>query len=192
MDFSRLPIVHCRPSINDYQPLLYAKHSPYQKTSDVVTFNGKNMPANLKRFATCWLPLILYCLLIYIQSDNPSPEQIPSFRFFDKFLHFIAYGIMGILFYRAYQTLQINNNRRWLLLLSIASASLYGVSDEIHQSFVPFRSAEAADVIADFLGSICGVYLYHLWMNSRIDRRLRVLNSEMGMRKAELNSRDKK
>ena len=129
------------------------------------------MPAQLKRFTLHWLPLILYCLFIYIQSAKPSPEQIPSFPFVDKVLHFAAYGILGILFYRAYQTLRIKDNKRMLVLLSVVSATLYGVSDEIHQSFVPFRDAEIADIIADFIGSACGVWLYHLWLAWRTDRR---------------------
>ena len=131
------------------------------------------MPSNVKRFAINWLPLILFCLLIYVQSANPSPEQIPTFPFVDKVLHFAAFGIMGILFYRAYHTLRIGENRRLLTLLSVISATLYGISDEIHQSFVPFRSAEITDVIADFFGSVCGVWLYHLWMISRRDKRIR-------------------
>ena len=128
------------------------------------------MPIYLKRFALYWLPLILYCLFIYIQSANPSPDQIPSFRFFDKVLHFTAYGIMGILFYRAYQTLRIKNNIQMLMLLSVVSASLYGISDEIHQSFVPFREAEVADVIADILGAVGGVFLYQMLIVSRIEK----------------------
>ncbi len=129
------------------------------------------MTTKSKRFVLCWLPLILYCLLIYIQSANPSPEQIPSFPFVDKVLHFTAYGIMGILFYRAYQTLRIKDNIKMLMLLSVVSASLYGISDEIHQSFVPFRDAEVADVIADILGAFSGVYLYQLLMVSREGRK---------------------
>ena len=125
------------------------------------------MPNHLKRFVLYWLPLILYCLFIYIQSDHPSPEQIPSFPLVDKVLHFIAYGLMGILFYRAYQTLRIKNNIQMLMLLSMLSASLYGISDEIHQSFVPFREAEVADVIADIIGAFSGVYLYRLLVVSR-------------------------
>ncbi len=120
------------------------------------------MPTLLKRFALYWLPLILYCLFIYIQSDHPSPEQIPTFPYADKLLHATAYGIMGILFYRAYQTLRIKNNIQLLMVLSAVSASLYGISDEIHQSFVPFRQAEVADVIADTIGAFSGVWLYRL------------------------------
>jgi VanZ family protein len=128
---------------------------------------GKNMQTHLKRFVLYWLPLILYCLFIYIQSSHPSPEQIPSFPLVDKVLHFTAYGIMGILFYRAYQTLRIKDNTRILMLLSVVSASLYGISDEIHQSFVPFRQAEVADVVADIIGAFSGVWLYRLLMISR-------------------------
>jgi len=128
------------------------------------------MPAKLKCFVFYWLPLILYCLFIYIQSANPSPDQIPSIPFIDKVLHGAAYGIMGILFYRAYQTLRIKDNIHMLMLLSVVSASLYGISDEIHQSFVPFRDAEVADVIADILGAVGGVFLYQMLIVSRIEK----------------------
>ena len=128
------------------------------------------MPTKLKRFVFYWLPVVLYCLLIYIQSDKPTPEMIPSFQFVDKLLHFAAYGILGILFYRAYQTLRIRDNTKLLMLLSVVSASLYGISDEIHQYYVPFREAEVADAIADMIGAVCGVCLYQLLIVSRIEK----------------------
>ena len=128
------------------------------------------MPLKLKCFVFYWLPLILYCLFIYIQSANPSPEQIPIFPYVDKVLHVTAYGILGILFYRAYQTLRLKDNIKMLMFLSVVSASLYGISDEIHQSFVPFREAEVADVIADILGAASGVLLYQLLVVSRIEK----------------------
>jgi len=125
------------------------------------------MNSRLKNFTLYWLPVILYCLAIYIQSDLPSPEQIPSFEFSDKILHFFAYAVMGVLFYRAYQTLRIKDNLRMLTLLSMLSASLYGISDEIHQYFVPSRDADIMDVVANSLGAFCGVYLYYLWAVSK-------------------------
>ena len=121
------------------------------------------MSIKLKNLLYYWFPLIIYCLAIYIQSDHPASEHIPTFEFSDKILHFLAYAVMGVLFYRAYQTLHFKDNLRLLILLSIFSASLYGISDEIHQYFVPFRDASILDVIADILGAIFGVYLYYRW-----------------------------
>jgi len=128
------------------------------------------MLLKLKIFAYYWLPLIAYCAVIYIQPSYPSPEILPSFDFSDKLFHFVAYAALGILFYRAYQTLPIKHNFQLIVLLSMISASLYGVSDEIHQSFVPYRDGSFSDVIADVLGAVCGVYLYHRWMMGLKDK----------------------
>jgi VanZ family protein len=119
--------------------------------------------SKFRNFLIYWLPLIIYCLLIYIQSGHPSPERLPDVRFFDKLLHFGAYGLMGILFFRAYETLPLKRNNVLLIAMSAVSAILYGISDEIHQYFVPFREADVMDVVANTIGSIGGVYLYYLW-----------------------------
>ncbi len=117
-----------------------------------------------KHLLTRWFPLIAYCIFIFFQSSHPTPQEIPSFRFMDKMLHIAAYAVLAILFYRAYQTLPIRHNLRLLLLLSILSASLYGISDEIHQYFVPFREADIFDGIADTIGAIIGVLVYQTWV----------------------------
>jgi len=120
-------------------------------------------PSNLRNFFYRWLPLIAYCLAIYIQSDHPSPEMLPSFAFSDKILHFAAYGLLGILFFGAYATLPLKDRGNILILMSIGSATLYGISDEIHQYFVPFRQADILDAVANAIGSICGVYIFYSW-----------------------------
>jgi len=130
------------------------------------------MLPKVKSIAYCWLPLIAYCVLIYLQSSYPSPDGLPSFEFSDKLMHFGAYAVMGVLFYRAYQTLPFKTLIQYIVLASMISASLYGVSDEIHQSFVPYRDGSFGDVIADVLGAVCGVYVYHLKL-------------QVGMRKSE-------
>ncbi|MBW2412106.1 MAG: VanZ family protein [Deltaproteobacteria bacterium] len=125
------------------------------------------MPTMPKHILTRWLPLIAYCIFIYVQSSHPPQEELPSFRFMDKMLHVAAYAVLAILFYRAYQTLPIRHNLRLLLLLSILSASLYGISDEIHQYYVPFREADIFDGIADIIGAIIGVWVYQTWFVRR-------------------------
>ncbi|MGD2098132.1 MAG: VanZ family protein [Desulfobacterales bacterium] len=119
--------------------------------------------SKLRIFLLHWLPPIVYCVAIFIQSSLPGSERMPDIRFFDKLLHFLAYALLGILFYRAYGTLPLRNNYKLLIFISILSTTLYGISDEIHQYFVPSRHADIMDVIANTLGSICGVYLCYRW-----------------------------
>ena len=117
-----------------------------------------------------WSPVFVYCLLIFIQSSFPSPEQIPDWSYFDKFLHLVCYALLGALFFRAFNTSRIKENLNLLVMLSIFCSSLYGISDELHQYFVPYRCADIMDVLADILGSVCGVYAYKLFIinNSKI------------------------
>ena len=112
------------------------------------------------KFFAYWFPIFVYCLLIFIQSSRPSPDITPHWPFVDKVLHFSAYALLSALFLRAFNTTRIKNNLKLIFILSVLLSSLYGISDEIHQSFVPYRTADAMDVLADILGSIAGVYLY--------------------------------
>lgn len=82
--------------------------------------------------------------------------------FFDKYLHLFAYAPLGILFYRAYVSLQTNGNKTRVAVFSILSAGLYGISDEIHQFFVPGRHADILDAVVDIVGAACGVLCYIL------------------------------
>jgi VanZ family protein len=48
-----------------------------------------------------------------------------------------------------------------IVAATIAIGAAYGISDEFHQSFVPMRSVEAMDVVADTVGaSIAAIVLY--------------------------------
>jgi VanZ family protein len=119
-----------------------------------------NILNKLRKFSIYWLPIFVYCLLIFIQSSYPSPEIEPDLPYFDKVLHFTAYALLAALFLRAFYTTRIKHNLKLIIILSILLSSLYGISDEIHQSYVPFRTADAMDALADILGSTLGVYIF--------------------------------
>ena len=126
---------------------------------------GGNMKLSSdKKFIYYWLPLLIHCLLIFIQSSYPSPEKIQNLNlsYIDKLIHFAVYAILGMLFFRAFRTQRFKENINMVIALSILSSSLYGMSDEIHQYFVPYRDADIVDFFADVLGSICGVYIFKL------------------------------
>ena len=110
-----------------------------------------------------WLPIFLYCFLIFLQSSYPSYKSIPKLPHIDKLLHFIAYAFLGVLFLRAFKRAGFISNIKLIMIVSAIAACLFGISDEIHQSFVPYREAEIVDVLADVAGSICGVCFYNLF-----------------------------
>jgi VanZ family protein len=119
--------------------------------------NPLNQPNPAKFFAAYWLPVILYCLLIFIQSAFPSPDVLPRVPYMDKLLHAAGYAVLGALFYRALRQIDgLINRPGWLLLISVAAATAYGASDEWHQSFVAARQAELLDLWADCIGSAAG------------------------------------
>ena len=111
----------------------------------------------LKKITYYWLPVLLYCLLIFIQSSFPASEHVPDFDFSDKLLHAAAYAILGALLYRAFNAMDKRIPLARLIALSIVLTALYGASDEIHQYFVPSRSAEFLDFAADAIGGGAGV-----------------------------------
>lgn len=108
-----------------------------------------------------WVPVVTYGALIFYSSSQPAPELLPSFQASDKLYHLIAYSIMGMLWCLAlhpYQSLKVKG-RVWFL--AIAFTILFGISDEIHQSFVPSRVADFYDVVSDTLGALFSPFLYN-------------------------------
>lgn len=86
------------------------------------------------------------------------PEQVS-----DKSGHFAAYAGLAILAVRAVGGgLPCRVGVR-VAVLAFAIAGGYGASDEIHQYFVPGRSADIADWYADLTGAAVGIGVGWLW-----------------------------
>ena len=103
--------------------------------------------------------LFLYCLFIYWLSDQPILPVPSLFSFQDKILHAGAYFIMGVLAWRSFKHLL--TKPIILALLSVTFCSLYGISDEWHQSFVVGRFSDIADWLADTSGAGLAVFLLY-------------------------------
>ena len=115
----------------------------------------------MKSFVRYWLPAIALCAVIFWQSCFATPDVLPGWPFQDKLIHGGVYGLLAALWVRAFNTLHgFHGRRRLLLITGITLATLYGLSDEWHQSFVPARTADAFDLLADFCGSIIGSWVY--------------------------------
>jgi VanZ family protein len=83
-------------------------------------------------------------------------------------VHFAVYAGLAVVTARA--TGKGFRHVSWRAVIgAIVIAALYGVSDEYHQLFVPGRTFDVLDMLADALGSIAGAGAVGAW--SIISRR---------------------
>lgn len=136
---------------------------------------------SLGKFFKNWYPTLIMALIIFILSSAPALDSNKqsgliinaiTFLFPDlknvsflvtivrKTAHFIEYTILGFLTARS---MRLSGARH--SITSIIACAFYASTDEIHQSFVPGRSAEPKDVALDTLGASFGIFIY--WLITR-------------------------
>jgi VanZ family protein len=107
-----------------------------------------------------WVPAVLYAGVIFFLSAQSHPEdQLPSFLLRDindKVLHVVEYGILSLLCYRTFRWAAGPAVARQAVVLAIVTASVYGLTDEVHQAFVPLRESSWKDWLADSTGAVMG------------------------------------
>ena len=107
-----------------------------------------------------WGPLVGYAGVIFFLSAQSHPEEQLSLFLLkevsDKVLHAVEFGILALLCYRAFRWAAGPVVARQALVLAIVTASVFGITDEVHQFFVPFRESSWQDWLADTIGAVIG------------------------------------
>jgi len=106
-----------------------------------------------------WMAVVFFFSSI---SNLGMAKRVP-----DWISHPIEYAVGAVLLCRA-----LAGGREGSLTLSTAlSATLlataYGVTDEYHQSFVPGRTSDFADVVKDLAGAAAGSLIYRHRLRGR-------------------------
>ena len=115
----------------------------------------------LTRTVVAWLPSIVVMVGIFVVSGMSSPpmsSEIP-----DLGAHAGVYAVLGASFVFGLVGANWRRVTFKTVVLAIICAFVYGISDEFHQSFVPGRTAEFRDVIADFCGAAVGTGATLVW-----------------------------
>jgi VanZ family protein len=100
----------------------------------------------------------LWAGLLFLASSRSNTGV--AGRIPDWLTHGTAYLVLGVLLLRALGGGTGPPFATRAPLLAVLLATLYGVSDEWHQSFVPGRDSSAADVAKDAAGATVGVWLW--------------------------------
>lgn len=96
---------------------------------------------------------------IFYLSHQPGLDLPGLFDNQDKVMHFGAYGLLGVLLLGAMQVSGTGGYSIRQPALATLIASLYGITDEIHQSFVPGRTPDMLDWLADTSGALLATFL---------------------------------
>ena len=106
------------------------------------------------RFLVWQGPAVLYALVIFFMSSLPGSE-IPDmpFRFGDKLVHSLEFGLFGMFLYRAFRfTRPHGRHPTNPFRMTLAFGFMYAALDEFHQLFVPGRFCSAGDFLFDCIG----------------------------------------
>ncbi len=111
----------------------------------------------MRRRRYAWAPVIAYMVTIWIVSSLSHPSfPVELFPLRDKGVHFVEYAVLGFLAMHAGLLTFHRRPAARILLFVLLFGVLFGLLDEIHQAFVPGRSADVRDLVADSIGVLAG------------------------------------
>ncbi|KYG30585.1 VanZ family protein [Alkalihalobacillus trypoxylicola] len=132
-----------------------------------------------------WIPALLWMGLIFFLSHQPGNDSgalsggitktiidaiqyiVPKVEvpletlhfIIRKGAHFFSYFVLAILYFFALNKMKkLSYNG----LVAFLMATIYAITDEFHQYFIPGRVAAVTDVMIDSLGALCGIISYML------------------------------
>lgn len=105
-------------------------------------------------------------VIFFFSSLSGSPDVFDppiSFYIERKGAHIIEYLVLFLLAVRFFFVIFPRGALPSILSLAFVFSVMYGVSDEFHQSLVPYRGPKSTDVLIDASGALLGAGFYSLF-----------------------------
>lgn len=105
-----------------------------------------------------WLPSVLWMAFIFFMSSRTGDELKSLFPMFSSFDwgHLAAYFVLSLSFYYPLRTYFSPGRSK---VVAVLCSLAYGFTDEWHQSFVPSRMPDVADLLNDFIGAAIAMFI---------------------------------
>lgn len=160
--------------------------------SDETAPKAVPAPGRLWRYAplAVWLAAIFFASTNELSGSNTTLVIEPVLRWFfphitsqsintvhllvRKAAHFTEYAILALLAVRAFSTSSHGWLRNRWFVAALGVITLYALSDEYHQSFVPSRTASIYDSLVDIAGGLTVLLVIALWKSARRSTQDRV------------------
>lgn len=110
-----------------------------------------------RRLVVAWAPALLYMGVIWLVSSMEAPSfPVSLFPLRDKGVHATEYAVLAFLLAHATLLTFVRHPRWRVALTAVVLTVLWGLLDELHQAFVPGRSSDVPDLVADTVGALAG------------------------------------
>ncbi len=108
--------------------------------------------------------VLIMGIIFFLSHKSGDSLCLPVLPGIDKLAHILAYGVLAAATFFAF-------NKRWkserpflAVIITTVFCLFFGITDEIHQSFVPGREVSLLDLMADGAGAaLAGL----LWLRLR-------------------------
>jgi VanZ family protein len=141
-----------------------------------------NTIMSLQRISLLWtnrywafLAMVFWMAVIFAFSSFPGKEiagSLPVWYFVErKGAHVFEYAVLTMLAFNYFRLVFRLDSFGRVLTLAMVLALAYGMTDELHQSFVPFRGARFSDVLIDGGGVFFAGLLMFWWWHVKTKNR---------------------
>ncbi len=104
-----------------------------------------------------WAPSVLYMAVIWALSSMSLHIALNAeFPYTDKIVHFFEYSGLALLLTHAVLRSWPDQPTLKSFFIAVLVTAAWGLLDELHQAFVPGRTADVFDLCADVLGALAG------------------------------------
>ena len=116
-------------------------------------------------FTKAYRPAWIWALVILLLTLSPG-QFIPKVDYWsivslDKYIHMGIFFIQVLLVLHGAKTLKILTIRNYFLYAAIGT--FYGIAIELIQQFIPLRSFEVNDMLANMAGAILAATLFYFF-----------------------------
>jgi VanZ family protein len=129
---------------------------------------GEAPQSKVRAFLWYVMPAVAYAAAIFL-GGSIRISAAPSVEHGDKIVHALAFGGMQVLAFRALYYERPGMGRLAQLGWGVAAAGTVGGLLEIFQAFIPYRSADVLDWIADLVGAVVAAVVLRFVL--RVSRR---------------------
>jgi VanZ family protein len=107
-----------------------------------------------------FIPMVLVMGIIFYVSHQPGDFIPLPIIGVDKLLHVVVYSILAGTFLYGLQPISQSSNQMAIAVAAVIFCTVYGLSDEFHQSFIQGRLASIWDVLADGIGGLLAAFIW--------------------------------